>query len=41
MYADQIDAICDFTKTVAFRLLEAAAWLILLCIVGRVLWHGL
>jgi hypothetical protein len=39
--ADQINAICDFTKSVAFRLLEAAAWLMLLYIVGRAVWHGL
>jgi hypothetical protein len=39
--ADQIDALCTFTKSVSFRLLEAAAWLLLLYIVGRALWHGL
>ena len=39
--ADQIDAACTFTKSVSFRLLEAVAWLIILCIVGRALFQGL
>lgn len=38
---DQIDALCTFTKSVSIRLLDAAAWLTLLFIVGRALWHGL
>jgi hypothetical protein len=39
--AEQIDALCAFAKSVSFRLLEAAAWLLLLFIVGRALLHGL
>jgi hypothetical protein len=39
--ADQIDALCNFTKSISIRLLDAAAWLLLLFIVGRALWHGL
>lgn len=39
--ADRIEAVCDFTKSVSFRLLEAAAWFSLLYIVGRSIWHGL
>lgn len=35
MYTEQIDAICVFTKSISFRLLEVAAWLIILYIVGR------
>ena len=38
---NQISAVCDFTKSVSFRLLEAAASLILLYIVGRSIWYGL
>jgi hypothetical protein len=39
--ADRINAVCDFTKSVSFRLLEAASWFVLLYIVGRAIWSGL
>jgi hypothetical protein len=39
--ADWIKAVCDFTKTVSFYLLEAGAFLLLLYLVGRAAWTGL
>jgi hypothetical protein len=39
--ADWVKAVCDFTKTVSFYLLEAGAFLLILYLVGKAAWAGL
>lgn len=39
--AQEVNSVCQFTKSVSFYLLEVVAWLIVLYIVGKAVWHGL